>query len=112
MAGGRPKISDETWARVAELYNQGYSDMAIARQTGICSFSVYNWRHKQKVKSNWTMAGYKHRAEFGNFEQAFDYNGHLQEWFKEVGASTPAEKRFCLRVAAKEMLENMQGRNL
>jgi transposase-like protein len=109
MSGGRPKISDETWAQVAELYERGYSDQSIARQAGICSFSVYNWRHKQKVKSNWTKAGFKHRAEFGNFEQSFDYNAHLQEWFKEVGATSAEEKRYCLQVAAKEMIRLREG---
>ena len=110
MSGGRPKISDETWAQVAELYEQGYSDQSIARQAGICSFSVYKWRHKQEVKSNWTKAGFKSRAEFGNFEQAFDYNGHLQEWFKEVGAETKDEKRLALIIAAKEMIRLREGR--
>lgn len=113
MAGGRPKISDETWERVAELYAQGYPDMRIAREVGICSFSVYNWRLKNgKVKSNYTLAGYKHRAEFGNFERCFDYNAHIQQWFQEVGAETTDEKRLALRIAAKEILNTMQGRNL
>lgn len=34
-----------------------------------------------------------------------DYNAIMQAWFAEVGAETPAEKRFALKVAWRELSE-------
>jgi len=50
----RPNIyGPEDFARLEELYNEGLSDQAIERETGMSDSVIFRWRKSRGLESNY-----------------------------------------------------------
>lgn len=103
----------EDFARLEALYNEGLSDQAIEKATGMSDSVICRWRKTRGLESNYVKRiGMPPPYTRENFEGVFNYNAHIQQWFQDVQAVTTDEKRLALKIAAREMLEIIQGRTL
>jgi hypothetical protein len=106
-------ITAEQFALVEELYSQGLSDQAIERESGVSDSVIVRWRRARGLESNYIKRmGMPAPYTRSNFEGVFNYNQHIQQWFSEVGATSPEEKRLAFRIAAKEMIRLREGRGM
>jgi hypothetical protein len=93
------------------LYDQGLSDSAIHRKSGISEVAIARWRKLRGLQSNYVKkVGMPAPYTRHNFESCFNYREHIEAWYEEVGARTTDEKRLALKIAAGEMLRVMKGR--
>jgi hypothetical protein len=93
------------------LYDNGLSDSAIHRKSGISEVAIARWRKLRGLDSNYVKkVGMPPPYTRHNFENCFNYREHIERWYAEVGAVTRDEKRLALKFAAKEMIRLREGR--
>lgn len=83
------------YSRFQELYDEGYTDNAIARKIGCSHATVSNWRKKRGLPINnftpWNKGkrGYKtkYRYDYSKFQEFYDRGLSDRKAAKEIGCS-------------------------
>jgi uncharacterized protein YjcR len=95
-------LNPEAYSEFETLYHEGMTDKQIADATGYHPSTILSWRNRQHLPHNWTPEN-RHRPEFVNFRGCVNVNARMQAWFAQVGAETPEQKQYALKVRAREL---------